>query len=122
MEKPTLEDKSNFSNSLYDQTGEYSSDSDFETPPKPVRPIEIRKKSKSKPLSTVTKATTNNTNNQKENMQWALNDDNNTDIEVKSADGLSNSKNILQMYKQNSIGLFVGANLTNCTININIPK
>ena len=30
--------------------------------------------------------------------------------------------NILQTYRQNPVGMFVGANLTNCTININMQK
>ena len=32
------------------------------------------------------------------------------------------SSQVMQMYKHNPIGMFVGANLTNCTININMPK
>ena len=32
------------------------------------------------------------------------------------------TQNAMAMYKQNLIGMFIGANLTNCTININKPK
>ena len=32
------------------------------------------------------------------------------------------TQNVSQMLKQNPIGMFVGANLSNCTININMPK
>ena len=35
---------------------------------------------------------------------------------------VSQTRNIIQSYKQNPIGMFVGANLNNCTININMPK
>ena len=30
--------------------------------------------------------------------------------------------NVLQMYKQNPIGMLVGVNVTNSTINIQMPK
>ena len=33
-----------------------------------------------------------------------------------------NTQNVMQMYKQNPVGMFMGAQLSNCTININMPK
>ena len=129
LEKPTLEDKSNFSKSLYDQTGEgENSDSDFKEPPRPCRSIVIPiKKKKNKPTSTVSKRPEDKTDahepietNDKENLQLdVVSDNTNSNIQVGTGDG---SKNILQIFKQNPIGMFLGANLTNCTININMPK
>lgn len=34
----------------------------------------------------------------------------------------STQNNYMQLMKQNPVGMFVGANLSSCTININIPK
>ena len=34
----------------------------------------------------------------------------------------NNTCNIMAMYRQNPVGLFMGANIQNCTININMPK
>ena len=32
------------------------------------------------------------------------------------------TQNVMQRYKQNPIGMFMGAHLSNCTNNINMPK
>lgn len=34
----------------------------------------------------------------------------------------TNTNNIMAIYRQNPVGMFMGANLHNCTININMPK
>ena len=34
----------------------------------------------------------------------------------------TNTQNVMQMYKQNPIGMFMAVQLSNCTININMPK
>ena len=57
LDKPTLEDKTNFSDSLFDQMGqnksdaEENSDSDFETPPKPAKMPKVYQKRKTKSKS-----------------------------------------------------------------------
>ena len=33
-----------------------------------------------------------------------------------------NTNNIMKIVKQNPVGLFMGATISNCTININMPK
>ena len=53
------------------------------------------------------------------------NDSNSNDslqIQPTDNDTPSNVKSIMQMYKQNPIGMFMGVQLSNCTININMPK
>ena len=117
LEKPTLEDKTNFSNSLFNENGQNNeniqndSDSDFEEPPRPPKlPKKIQSVVKRQPTSTVSKAP----------IETGL------DIEVQKNENdgrpTNSQNNILQRYKQNPIGMFVGANLSNCTININMPK
>ena len=112
LEKPTLEDMQKFSNSLFDYSStdkskavepitNKSDDEEFETPPKPTRNMyqsHAKKEKKSDPTNQLVPYTQSN------------------DI------AQSQTSNVMQNYKQNPIGMFVGANLTNCTININMPK
>ena len=42
--------------------------------------------------------------------------------QVKEPDNISKTQNIMKMYCQNPLSMFVRANLNNCTININLPK
>ena len=42
--------------------------------------------------------------------------------QIQNNEGGILTQNISQMYKQNPTGMFVGANLINCTINVNMQK
>ena len=107
LEQPTLEDMQNYSKSLFDyscQKEQNPNDSDnenFESPPQPTRnlyKVEPKKKNGDNKIVPYTKS---------------------TDMAQTSSQSTSN---FMQNYRENPIGMFVGANLTNCTININMPK
>ena len=124
LEKPTMQDKENYSSDLFkyagtDNTNNTTNDSDmsdFETPP-PTPPAKRQKKTtpttnKKKPISTV--SCPNNQQLMPHQPQMDIGNTNNSPP--------STQNNIMQMYKQNPIGMFVGANISNCTIKINLPK
>ena len=112
LEQPTLEDMQNYSASLFDysckQNKENTNNSDdeaFETPPKPTRNVYETEQTKKK----------------NKNMQEC--DPTNQMVPyTQSSEIVSSQSNIMQSYRQNPIGMFFGANLNNCTININMPK
>ena len=111
LEKPTLEDMHKYSNSLFDYSSKKdnvptndSDADDFQTPPKPTRNLYITDGKQKEKERTDNNAVVPYTENS----------------EVSSTQ--NTTSNIMHNYKQNPIGMFVGANLTNCTININMPK
>ena len=70
---------------------------------------------KTKPAATVT------TPNDKQFVTISKNDENlSSEIQVPTTS--QSTQNIMQMYHQNPVGLFMDANITNCTINVNVPK
>ena len=114
LETPTLEDMQNYSKSLFEYSHQNttpkkenptnnSDDEDFESPPQPTRNM-YAKQSKKQKETTPT----------------------NQIIPLSEASDVPSTQNtisnIMQNYRQNPIGMFVGANLNNCTININMPK
>ena len=117
LDVPTLKDKENLSKSLFkyadkqsNQIDENDSD-DFE----PVPKQRIKKnRRKSKPSATIS-VPPKTTDNQVEIF------DNKQDKENRVIQS-QNQNTVTQTYRQNPIGMFVGANLNNCTININMLK
>ena len=122
LQTPTIEDMENYSNSLFDYANDSSkqvqqdaeakktteeSDQEFEEPPQPTRNMYEMVTKKKDPTKS-----TNNTE------MVPITNDNNDEVAVPT----STTSNVMQMYRQNPIGMFVGANLNNCTININMPK
>ena len=128
IEKPMIKDHENFSTDLFKYTG-VSSDSDmddFETPPPP--PPKKQKPHKnssaqSKPKSKKSKSQPAATKNQSQlvPVHAKVSDDDLTNSEISSVRN-ENTSNVMQMYKQNPTGMFMGAQLSNCTININMPE
>lgn len=128
LQKPTLKQKKSYAKSLakYATNPPSSSDSDSDdcndfNPPPPKE-----KKTKKKATATVSAPPNDNTtdDNTKENdttlnvVPYAAQNER-TDNPMP----LSNSQatnNYMQMLKANPVGMFVGANLNNCTININL--
>ena len=114
LEKLTLEDKQKHSNDLFKYTtSDINDNSDMTclTPPPPCK----RKTSKatatvSKNAETQLVAVSPNDNHQVQN----------SDLPLQNMS--QSTQNILQIYRQNPIWMFVGANISNCTININFPK
>ena len=126
LQQPTIEDMENYSNSLFQYASTTnkqvqgkednqpnaaeSDDLDFEEPPHPTRNV----------YETV-KAPGNTTNNSNKQLSLVSNLDKDTNSDLLTQTATSTS-NVMKMYKQNPISMFVGANLSNCTININMPK
>ena len=112
LEQPTIEDMQKYSNSLFDyaeqkednKENDQSDDNDFEDPPRPTRNVY-------KDIQTHRSPTKNTNQNALVPVQNELEESTN-----------STTSNVMQMYGQNPIGMFVGANLNNCTINITMPK
>ena len=129
LEEPTLDDMQNYSNSLFNyavkeeevQTPRKinSDDEAFETPPVPTRNLynEVTKKEQQTPDTTPQK-------NQPVIPYFPNFDENSNNSNNSQNTGTvaNATQNFMQMYRQNPVGMFVGANLNNCTININIPK
>lgn len=124
MKRPTLKDKKKYAKSLSkyveeppsnsDESSEASDAEDFDPQPP-------KKSKKKKVTSTVSKPPeTSNTDGDRQIVPLAeiTNNDNNAQVAMPS----SSQNNYLSMFKQNPVGMFVGANLNNCTININMPK
>ena len=68
------------------------------------------KKTKSKPCTAVVPKDSNDN----QDIQIATTNDNKENNFL--------TQNVMQNYRQNLIGMFVSSNLTNCTINIKMPK
>ena len=143
LEEPTLDDMQNYSKSLFDyaekptieknesQNDLNQSDSEaFEAPPVPTRNIydEVQKEKENKKVTTPNKVAPQVVENKEiipifPTFDENSNNSNNSDTPVHAPLPVTTSThNFMQMYRQNPIGMFVGANLNNCTININIPK
>ena len=109
LDQATMEDRENFSKDLFKGTGGSLTDSnddlDFEPPPPPKRKPKVKKIKK-----------TNKGCDEIPQNAVAIQENKSPEKSVPS------SQNVMQMYKQNPIGMFVGAQLSNCTININMPK
>ena len=114
LDKPTLQDKENFADDLFKYTAKDSESdmSDFEMPPPPKRKKD-KTKTKRKPTATISRP------NDSQLVAIQPNPNPDSNIQVPSS---QNTQNIMQMYRQNPVGLFMGANITNCTINVNLPK
>ena len=123
----------NYSNSLF-KYADNSDTEDFE-PPQPIRTVPI--KSKLILTSTAVSAQTSMAKNQinSENAIVPINkqteispitllNDTDTDTENKTSGEIwtQNISNFMQTFKQNPVGMIMGAKLANCTININFPK
>ena len=128
LAKPSMEDKENLSNDPFKATGDSDSDSDdansFNPPPPPKK-----KKQKKNVASTISKPPDQQTHDMNEIVQIEKQNDNqNQLVPLKPNDQVDLPENqitnnqIMQMYKQNPFGMFVGVTLSNCTININMPK
>lgn len=125
------EEPSSDSDSDDNSTAQASDASNFDPPPPPPRKkVKSAGKKKQKPTATVSKppeSDENNKENAEDNGQLIAIQPTNGDS-IPSAPVPSNSQNLttnnnyLAMLKQNPVGMFMGANLNNCTININIPK
>ena len=119
LAKPTIDDMENYSNSFFQYTSNdnnKNSDNDFEMAPIPTKnvykTVEKSKKNKTsdKQLVPFTATIDGNSNN-----------NNNSQVSLQPAPPTTTS-NIMALYHQNPVGMFVGANLNNCTININMPN
>ena len=126
LQKPTLEDKQDFSDSLFKYAyqgkiktkhkpkPQYDSNmSDFEQQNTPTSRNKILKKRQESSKKTPTGT---------ESPQSPCNQLVPMSPKFDSDISQNSSQNVMQTYKQNPIGMFVGATLTNCTININMPK
>ena len=123
LEEPTSEDMTSFSNSLFDYASkkpsidkeesktDNNSDDDFKDPPCLTHNLY-------EDIKTKNKTDTNNT--EIVTLQPDFTDDSNSNLDMDVP--MTSTNNIMQMYRQNPIGMLVGANLNNCTININMPK
>lgn len=134
LQRPTLKDKKKYGKSLAkyvtkQSSGNDNSDSDFEPPPqkkrKQTKTLDISKIKKSKPFATVSqnpkKESQEEDTEQNDLLLVAVNDSTEqSSVVLPNSQNLTN--NYMQMLKQNPIGMFMGANLSNCTININMPK
>ena len=120
----TIDDMENYSNSLFNYTNKndpkqksdsqntdkvLDSDDDFE--PNPPRQC--------KKLKTTATSMTTYDNNTQAVVPFNSTPPDNQDILTQTN---NNTKNIMAMYKQNPVGMLMGATLNNCTININLPK
>ena len=102
------EDKENKSNN----NSQISEDEDFESPPIKTRnvysEVEVQKKI-----------------NKKELVKYVPQEEDANSTSSREMKGFNppiTMSNIMQTYRENPVGMFVGATLTNCTININMPK
>ena len=128
LDKPTLEDKTNFSDSLFDSVKDNSNSdmSDFEPPPLPkMKKLVGKNKNKPATISKPPNTDKENSSNNANSMALAVPSNNavdNIDLQVNPNASSASTQKVMQMYKQNPIGMFMGATLSNCTININMPK
>ena len=133
LEQPTIDDMQQYSASLFNYTSNKqntsnlsnnnnnNSDDEFDTPPVRTRNVydEVVGKKKEKPIpNTPQKASTSLV----PYIPEPDNSSNNSNMSASTQYSPFNSSNFMQMYKQNPVGMFLGANLNNCTININMPK
>lgn len=139
--KPTLEDKEEIADKLFDfASNENENDVQPSTPPAPKKSKLSRKKKKNTPAATgkPTTPVKNSLNATEEPVEQPTSPQN--QIAIPSGSPKTNQQlvplspkldlnvpanvnnNVMQMYKQNPIGFLMGANLNNCTININMPK
>ena len=131
LEQPTLDDMQNYSESLFQYTDKNKSakvlenkennesDDDFE--PNPPRQ---KKKFKS---SATTTTQLNTENSQLVPLSPKFDNNHTGENQLNPLQHMQNNtqnttSNIMCMYRQNPVGMFVGANLNNCTINTNMPK
>lgn len=140
LAKPTLKQKCKYAKSLVKYIEESSTESDsdsdnasdasdFDPPPPPPKKKKNAKKTKNKPTATISKPPDDNNNendtNTDKNMALVSIDnptDGNVSLPLIPQNQQTTTTNNLAMLKQNPVGMFMGANLNNCTININIPK
>ena len=115
LAKLTIDDMQNYSNSLFDYTSnenKENSDDDFKNPPVPTKNVYKNvQKDKIKPTS----------KNQVIPFEGQPDRHTNSQLSLQPIPPTTNS-NVMALYRQNPVGMFMGANLNNCTININIPK
>lgn len=147
LSRPTLKQKHKYAKSLAkyteqpsssdsdsDNTNNHASDaSDFDPPPPPKKKIKVLTKKKNKPTATISKPPNddnnkeNNNNDQQEtdNQLVTIQEDvpnNPPNALAANTQNTNTTNNYLAMLKQNPVGMFMGANINNCTININLPK
>ena len=121
LAQPTIDDMQKYSNSLFGYMAnddKENSDNVFENPPVPTKNVykmvenDQNKKATTSDVVPYQANAYENTNSNNSNAQQNL--------------GLAipptTTSNIMQLYRQNPVGMFVGATLNNCTININMPK
>ena len=113
LDQLTMEDRENFSKYLFKGTGRSLSDSDDDIfdPPPPKLKAKLPKVKKT--------STTNQTETNVPINAIAVVEPNSPEKFLSSTLG---NQNVIQMYKQNPIEMLVGTHLSNCTININMPK
>ena len=139
LQQPTIEDMENYSESLFkygentkakekqdknstNSNNNTNSDDEFEDPPVKTRNIyqeviaeKERKEAPNTPRTSTALAT------------YSPDPDHDETSNASTTSADTNLApfpmgNFMQMYRQNPVGMFVGANLNNCTININMPK
>ena len=123
-----MQDKENFPNDLFKVTGNQESDTDSDDDFNPPPPPKFKKKKN--PNSTISKPLDQQApqnqivpiGNQNQNQLVQVQPNAQIDLPENQNANPTNNNQIMQMYKQNPNGMFVGANLSNCTININMPK
>ena len=136
LQQPTIADMENYSESLFryaekttekgkkdnnsNNNNNSNSDDEFEEPPVKTRnvydDVVANKQTKHNPNTPNTCTALTNyipDNDETSNASTTSTETNVTPVTM---------GNFMQMYRQNPVGMFVGANLTNCTININMPK
>lgn len=141
LDDPTLEEKESIADDLFDFTHKDEPTSIAQNPTPqaqpPTKKSRLSLNKKSKPAETLAKPPEeieNKNPEPKEHPTTPPHTNNPLQLAVKSplvplspnlnVEVPSNNvnANFMQMYKQNPIGMFMGANLSGCTININMPK
>ena len=127
LQQPTIDDMESYSNSLFkyadkensnsNNNNNEPSDDEFEAPPVKTRNIYDEVKHGKKKESEPTTPQQNNKAIVPFSPQYEENSNASSDVFPPVT-----TSNVMQMYRQNPVGMFVGANLTNCTININLRK
>ena len=118
---PTIDDMQNYSNSLFGYISSEkndNSDDKFQDAPIPTKNMyKIVEKEKQKDKGKA------KSENQIVPFSSPSNEASTMSSEVGTlAQPPMTTNNIMQLYRQNPVGMFVGENLNNCTININMPK
>ena len=117
LEQPTLDDMKNYSDSLF----KYADNSDTEDF-QPAQPIRTKPKNATK-TNEINNSETALVPRKSPQKEQAISLTPHLDIdENDTPDTLTQNTNFMQMFKQNPVGMFMGAKLANCTININMPK